>query len=50
VNFLRPFHGGGGAHYLATPVHAGRSSGVAEARAVGADGRTAMLARLTAYR
>ncbi|AFM19732.1 hypothetical protein Mycch_5045 [Mycolicibacterium chubuense NBB4] len=50
VNFVRPFHGGADAHYLAKPVHAGRSSGVAEARAVGHDGRVALLARLTAYR
>ncbi|MBX7430975.1 PaaI family thioesterase [Mycobacterium sp. Y57] len=50
VNFLRPFHGGGEAHYAATPLHTGRSSGVAETRAVGADGRVAIVARLTAYR
>lgn len=50
VNFLRPFHGGGAAHYRATAVHTGRSSGLAEAQAVGSDGRTAILARLTAYR
>lgn len=50
VNFLRPFHGGAEAHYRAKPLHAGRSSGVAEAEAVGSDGRTALLARLTAYR
>lgn len=50
VNYLRPFHGGSGAHYEATPLHVGRSSGVAEARAVGHDGRTAIMARLTAYR
>lgn len=50
VNFLRPFHGGGEAHYAARALHAGRGSGVAEATAVGADGRTALLARLTGYR
>ncbi|CAA0126658.1 Uncharacterised protein [Mycolicibacterium vanbaalenii] len=50
VNFLRPFHGGGEAHYLAKPLHVGRSSGVAETQAVGRDGRVAILARLTAYR
>lgn len=50
VNFLRPFHGGGESHYLAKPLHVGRSSGVAEAQAVGSDGRVAILARLTAYR
>ncbi len=50
VNFLRPFHGGGEAHYRATPSHLGRSSGVAEAEAVGRDGRVALIARVTAYR
>ncbi len=50
VNFLRPFHGGAEAHYRAEAIHLGRSSGVAEAEAVGSDGRTALLARLTAYR
>ena len=39
VNFLRPFHGGGEAHYGARALHAGRGSGVAEAAAGGADGR-----------
>ncbi|BBY74792.1 phenylacetic acid degradation protein [Mycolicibacterium parafortuitum] len=50
VNFLRPFHGGGEAHYRARHSHLGRSSGVAEAEAVGRDGRVALIARLTAYR
>lgn len=50
VNYLRPFHGGADAHYRAKPIHTGRSSGVAEAEAVGSDGRTALLARVTAYR
>ncbi|MDA2894102.1 PaaI family thioesterase [Mycolicibacterium sp. BiH015] len=50
VNFLRPFHGGGRAHYRAKPIHSGRSSAVAEAEAVGGDGRIALLARVTAYR
>ena len=50
VNFLRPFHGGTQAHYVAERLHLGRSSGVAEARAVGGDGRVAMLSRVTAYR
>lgn len=50
VNFLRPFHGGAEAHYVARPLHAGRRSGVAETQAVGADGRVALTARLTAYR
>lgn len=50
VNFLRPFHGGAEAHYLAKPLHVGRSSGVAETQAVGDDGHVALVARLTAYR
>ena len=50
VNFLRPFHGGTAARYEATRLHRGRSSGVAEAQAVGSDGRVAMVGRLTAYR
>lgn len=50
VNFLRPFRGGAEARYVATPVHVGRSSGVAETHAVGPDGRVALLGRLTAYR
>lgn len=50
VNFLRPFHGGTKARYVAERRHLGRSSGVAEAQAVGDDGKVAMLARLTAYR
>lgn len=50
VNFLRPFHGGAEAHYRGKPIHAGPSSGVAEAEAVGGDGRVALLARVTAYR
>ncbi|WP_425002925.1 PaaI family thioesterase [Mycolicibacterium sp. S3B2] len=50
VNFLRPFHSGAQARYVADRLHRGRSTGVAEARAVGSDGRVAMLGRLTAYR
>lgn len=50
VNFLRPFHGGTTARYEATRLHRGRSTAVAEAQAVGSDGRVAMVGRLTAYR
>lgn len=50
VNFLRPFHSGAQARYVADRLHRGRSTGVAEAKAVGSDGRVAMLGRLTAYR
>jgi uncharacterized protein (TIGR00369 family) len=50
VNFLRPFHGGAEARYVGTAVHTGRRSGLAEAQAIGDDGRVALMARLTAYR
>ncbi|MEZ0339459.1 hotdog fold thioesterase [Mycobacterium sp. pV006] len=50
VNYLRPFHGGARAHYEGNVLRVGRSTGLAEARAVGHDGRTALVARLTAYR
>lgn len=50
INYLRRLIGGGRAHYTAKPVHAGRSSGVAEAQALGDDGKLALTARLTAYR
>lgn len=50
VNYLRRLTGGGHAHYTATPLHAGRSSGVAEARGIGDDGKLALTARITAYR
>ena len=50
VNYLRRLTGGGHAHYTATPLHAGRSSGVAEAHGIGDDGKLALTARITAYR
>ncbi|MGE2837281.1 PaaI family thioesterase [Mycobacterium sp. SMC-4] len=50
VNYLRPFHGGAEAHYEGKTLRVGRRTGLAEARAVGHDGRTALVARLTAYR
>ncbi|MEW5809385.1 MAG: PaaI family thioesterase [Actinomycetota bacterium] len=50
VNFLRPMHGGAGAHYSATPARIGRRSAVADAVAVGSDGRPALVGRLTGYR
>jgi uncharacterized protein (TIGR00369 family) len=50
VNYLRRLVGGGRSHYTATPLHVGRSSGVAEAQGIGDDGRVALTARLTAYR
>ncbi|WBP92916.1 PaaI family thioesterase [Mycolicibacterium neoaurum] len=50
INYLRRLIGGGQAHYRGTALHAGRSSGVAEAQGIDADGRLALTARLTAYR
>lgn len=50
INYLRRLIGGGRAHYTATPLHVGRSSGVAEAQGIGEDGKVALTARLTAYR
>jgi uncharacterized protein (TIGR00369 family) len=50
VNFLRPFMSSEQSHYLATPLRIGRTSAVADAQAIGADGRTAIVARVTAYR
>jgi acyl-coenzyme A thioesterase PaaI-like protein len=52
VNFLRQFHtspDGPESRYEGTALRVGRSSGVAEARAVDADGKVAIIARLTAY-
>ncbi|MBZ4546648.1 PaaI family thioesterase [Mycobacterium avium subsp. hominissuis] len=50
VNFLRPFFAGGTSSYVATPVRVGRTTGVADAQAIGDDGRVALTARVTAYR
>jgi uncharacterized protein (TIGR00369 family) len=50
VNFLRPFIAGEDTRYVATPLRIGRTSAVADAQAVGADGRVAVVGRLTAYR
>lgn len=50
INYLRRLLGGGRAHYTATPLHVGRSSGVADARGIGDDGKLALTARVTAYR
>jgi uncharacterized protein (TIGR00369 family) len=52
VNFLRQFlltPSGPESRYEGTALRVGRSSGVAEARAVGADGKAAIIARVTAY-
>jgi len=52
VNFLRQFctvPSGAESRYEGTALHIGRSSGVAEARAVGEDGKAAIIARVTTY-
>lgn len=50
VNFLRPFFAGGNSRYEARPLRLGRGTAVADAQALGDDGRVALVARLTAYR
>lgn len=50
VNFLRPFFAGAQSAYEGTALRIGRGSAVADARAVGDDGKPAVIARVTAYR
>lgn len=54
VNFLRPFaaatDSGAQSFYEGSVLRAGRNTAVADARAIGADGKVAVIARLTAYR
>lgn len=50
VNFLRPFLAGGESVYEAKAVRIGRTSAVADAAAIGADGKPAVIARVTGYR
>jgi uncharacterized protein (TIGR00369 family) len=50
VNLLRPFISSEHSRYIATPLRIGRTSAVADAQAVGEDGRPAIVARVTAYR
>jgi uncharacterized protein (TIGR00369 family) len=50
VNFLRPFIGSDQSRYVATPLRTGRTSAVADAQAIGDDGKVAVVARVTAYR
>jgi uncharacterized protein (TIGR00369 family) len=50
VNFLRPFYASDNSRYEATPLRIGRGTAVADAHAVGEDGRVALTARVTAYR
>lgn len=54
VNFLRPFiagsHAGAQSVYEATALRIGRTSAIADAAAIGPDGRPAVIARITGYR
>jgi uncharacterized protein (TIGR00369 family) len=50
VNFLRQFFSGGDSRYVGTALRIGKRSGTADAQAVGADGETALVGRITAYR
>jgi uncharacterized protein (TIGR00369 family) len=50
VNFLRPFTAGAQSVYEATALRIGRTSAVADAAAIGQDGRPAVIARVTGYR
>ncbi|MEI6253879.1 MAG: PaaI family thioesterase [Mycobacteriaceae bacterium] len=50
VNFLRPFTSGAQSVYEATALRIGRTSAVADAAAIGPDGRPAVIARVTGYR
>lgn len=50
VNFLRPFTAGAQSTYEATALRVGRTSAVGDARAVGDDGKVAVIARVTGYR
>lgn len=54
VNFLRPFtvatQGGAQSVYEARALRIGRNSAIADAAAIGADGKAAAIARVTGYR
>ncbi len=50
VNFIRQFRNGDESRYLGTALRVGRRIAIGEAQAVGPDGRTAIIARLTACR
>lgn len=50
VNFLRPFIAGAQSAYEANALRIGRTSAVGDARAVGDDGKVAVIARITGYR
>lgn len=50
VNFLRPFVAGAQSTYEATALRIGRTSAIADAAAMGEDGKAAVIARVTGYR
>ena len=50
VNFLRPFLAGAQSIYEATALRIGRTSAIADATAIGDDGKAAVIARVTGYR
>lgn len=50
VNFLRPFLAGAQSHYESTALRIGRTSAIADATAIGDDGKPAVIARVTGYR
>jgi len=50
VNFLRPFIAGAQSVYEGTALRIGRTSAIGDAKAIGDDGKTAIIARVTGYR
>ena len=50
VNFMRPFVAGAQSVYEGTALRIGRTSAIADAVAIGPDGKAAVLARITGYR
>ena len=50
INFLRPFIAGAQSVYEATALRIGRTSAIADATAIGDDGKAAVIARATGYR
>ena len=50
INFLRPFFAGAQSVYEGTALRIGRTSAIADSRAVGDDGKTSVIARVTGYR
>lgn len=50
INFLRPFIAGAQSVYEATALRIGRTSAIADATAIGDDGKAAVIARVTGYR